>query len=67
MVIVKDKSSHLVYLNICIKNQTYENVNSIGHRNDERIKEEKNTPVTHVVCLQMLEFETSAMVLNQYN
>ena len=59
MVIVKDQSSHLVYLNICIKQHTCENLSSIGHRSCEIIMKEK-TPLPHkVVCFQMLDFETS--------
>ena len=51
--------SHLVYLNICTKYQTCENLNSIACRSCEIIMEEK-TPLSHeVVCFQMLDFETS--------
>ena len=57
-VIVKDQSSHLVYLNICIKWQTCENLNSIGCRSCKRIMEEKNVLVAQVVCFQMLYFDT---------
>ena len=59
MVIVKDQSSHSVYLNICTKYQTCENLNTIGRRSCEIIMEEK-TPLSHeVVCFQMLDFGTS--------
>ena len=57
--IVKDQPSQLVYLNICIKKQTCENLNSIGRRSCEIIMKEK-TPLSHeVVCFQMFDFETS--------
>ena len=41
MVIVKDQSSHLVYLNICIKWQTCGNFSSIGRRSCEKLMKEK--------------------------
>ena len=50
MVIVKDQSFHLVYLNICINKQTCDNLSSIGRRICEIVHE--------VVCFQMLDFET---------
>ena len=51
MEIVKDQSSHLVCLNICIQ-QTCESLSLIGQK--------KKTPLPHeVVCFQMLGFETS--------
>ena len=50
LVIVKDQSSNLVYLNICIKQQTCENLSSIGRRSC-KIKMEEKTPLSHkVVC-----------------
>ena len=53
LVIVKDQSSHLVYLNICIR------LSSIRCRSCEIIMKEQ-TPLSHeVVCFQMLDFETS--------
>ena len=53
LVIVKDQSSHLVYLNICIKQQTCENLSSIGRRSWEIIMKAK-TPLSHeVLCFQM--------------
>ena len=51
LVIVKDQSSHLVYLNICTKQQTCENWNSIDRRSCEVIIEEKNTLVTQSCML----------------
>ena len=48
-----------VYLNICIKQRTCENLSSIGRRSCEILMKEK-TPLPHeVVCFQMLDFETS--------
>ena len=41
LVIVKDQSSHSVYINICIKLQTCENLSSIDHRSCEIIMKEK--------------------------
>ena len=56
---IKDQTSHLEYLNICIKQQTYENLSSIGRRSSEIIMKEK-TPLSHeVACFQMLDFKTS--------
>ena len=47
-VIVKDQSSHLVYLNICTNYQTCENLNSIDRRSCEIIMEEKRHCHTRV-------------------
>ena len=47
LVIVKYQSSHLLYLNICIKQQTFENnMSSVDCRSCEITMKEKNTPVT---------------------
>ena len=60
LVVVKDQSSHLVYLNICIEQQTNKNWSlTIDRRSCEIIMKE-TTPLSHeVVCFQMLAFETS--------
>ena len=59
LVIVKDQSSHLVYLIICINKQTCENLSSIGHRSCEIVMKGK-TPLSHeVVCFRMLDFVTT--------
>ena len=54
--IVKDKSSHLVYLH---KITNLWKLNSIGHRSCEIITEEKTPLSREVVCFQMLDFRTS--------
>ena len=59
LVIVKDQSSHLVYLNICIKQQTCENLSSIGRQSCEIIMKEKIHLSHEIVCFQMLDFKTS--------
>ena len=41
LIIVKDQYSHLVYPNMCIKQQTFENLGSIGHRSYKKIMKEK--------------------------
>ena len=64
LVIVKDQSSHLVYLNMHLTRQTCENLNSIGRQIARDCNGSKNTFVEQVVCFQMLEFETSAKVSN---
>ena len=51
LVIVKDQSSHLVYLNICMKYQTCENLSSIGRQSCEITVQEKNTLVTRSCVL----------------
>ena len=54
---VKDQSSYLVYLNICITLKTCENLNSIGRRSCEM---KEKTPLSHeVLCFEMLDSETS--------
>ena len=60
LVIVKDQSSHLVYLNICIKYQNCENLSLIGCRSCKIIVKEKTPLSNRVVCFQMLDFETSS-------
>ena len=54
LLIVKDQSSYLVYLNMSIQLQTCENLSSIGRRScGITMKEE--TPLSHeVVCVQMI-------------
>ena len=64
MVTVKDKSSHLVYLNIImhkITNLLTFELNRSAKLRD--INERKNTLVNKVVCFQMLDFETSSSKL----
>ena len=53
LVIVKDQSSHLVYLN---KNNKPGKIWAHGCRNCEIIKKEKTPLSTEVVCIQMLDF-----------
>ena len=53
LVFVKDQSSHLVYLNICIKYQTCENLRSIGHRSWEKMMKEKTPLLDEFVCFQI--------------
>ena len=57
MVIVKDQSSHLVYLNICIFELNWSS--KLRENNWRR----KNTLVTRSVLSQLLKFVTSAKVL----
>ena len=51
LVIVKDQSSHLVFPIICTKQQTCENLGSIGHRSCEKMMKEKNTRVGRICVL----------------
>ena len=50
-IIVKDLPSQMVYLNICIKQQTCEKLSSIGRRSCKIIMKEKNTLVTRNCAL----------------
>ena len=50
-IIVKDQSSHLLYLNICTKQQICENLNSMGSQNCEINNGRKNTLVTRSCVL----------------
>ena len=61
LVIVKDQYSHLMYLNLCIKKQTCENLSPIGRKTSCKIiKKEQKKPLSHeVVCFQMLDSKTS--------
>ena len=59
MVIVKDQSSHLVYLNICIKLQTFNKFELNWSSKLQNMNETKKTLSHEVVCFQMLDFETS--------
>ena len=63
MVNDKDQSSRLVYL----KQQTCENLSSIGRRNCEITMKEKTLLTHKVVCFQMLDFETSFYILRSRN
>ena len=67
LVIFKDQFSQLVYLNICTKYQSCENLNPIGRRRCEIIMEEEKTPLLHeVVCFQMPNFGTSQSKIVRY-
>ena len=53
LVIVIDQYSHVVYPNVCMKNQTCENLGSIGHQSCKRIMKEKTQSWHNFVCFQM--------------
>ena len=64
LVIVKDHSSHLVYLNIRIIEQTCENLSSIGRNSCEIMMKELLKNWSHkVVCFQMLDFKPQNLIL----
>ena len=64
---VKDQSSHLLYLDVCIKKQTCENLNSIGCRSCEIIREEKKHPCPRSCVLSDLDFGPQNLILRSRN
>ena len=54
-IYVKDQSSHLVYPNACVKKQSCENSDSIGHQSCKRIMKEITALLHKFVCFQKPE------------
>ena len=61
---VKDQSSHLVYLNICIKQQTCENWSSIGRWSCKITMKEKTALVTPSCVLSDAWYQDLKRILN---